>query len=77
MFRRSKLGTEVRQFYRRALRVIGDFERDGDRATYYDYLRLKVRGNARLTDDKVIKRMLSEANEELDWVKRIQDIKLK
>jgi hypothetical protein len=77
MFRKSKLGGDVRQIYRRALRVIGRFDRGTDRSTYYDYLRIKVRGNAHLSDDKVIKRLLSEANEELGWVENILNSKPK
>ena len=76
MFRRpSKLGAEVRKFYRRSIRVISRFERNEDQRTYYDYLRLKLAENATLTDDRVIRRLLNQANEELDWVTKILDEK--
>jgi len=76
MFRRgSKLGTEVRGFYRKAIRVISRFERNSDQRTYYDYLRIKLAENASVTDDRVIRKLLNQANEELDWVKKILDDK--
>jgi hypothetical protein len=78
MFRRgSKLGAEVKSFYRRAIKVIGRFDRNSDQRTYYDYLRIKLAENASVTDDRVIRKLLNTANEELDWVKKILDDKEK
>jgi len=78
MFRRaSKLGPEVRVFYRRAIKVIGRFDRNSDQRTYYDYLRIKLAENASVTDDRVIRKLLNTANEELDWIQKILDDKEK
>ena len=78
MFRRAgKLGPEVRVFYRRAIKVIGRFDRNSDQRTYYDYLRIKLAENASVTDDRVVRKLLNTANEELDWIQKILDDKEK
>ena len=72
---RKEVASAVRAFYRRAIKVIARFERNSDRRTYYDYLRIKLAENASVTDDRVIRKLLKTANEELDWVKKILDDK--
>ena len=41
---------------------------DDHQKIWYDYLQLKLEDNRGLKNDKKIKRLLNEADEELDWV---------
>jgi len=54
-------------FYRKALRVVQQLEGE-HKVVYYTYLRMKYKENARIRDTKKIKLIITEANEELDWL---------
>jgi hypothetical protein len=76
MRRRSKLGPEVRSFYRKTLRIIYQLEYN-HQATWYDYLRLKLTANADIRDDKKISKLLAAGHEELELVSRVLEEKRK
>ncbi len=65
----------VFSFYRQALRTIRRFPSFDQRQIYYDLLRLKFTEQARQRDPAQIKRLLSSAHEELDWLKSVLDRK--
>ena len=76
MLRRSRLGGEVRAFYRKTLRVVFQLEERHQRI-WYDYLRLKFGESADVRDDRKVKRLLAAGHEEVDWVVSVLERKNK
>ncbi len=64
----------VKGFYKKCLKVIMTLQPDHQKI-WYDYTRLKFAENENCKDPKKIKTLLSNAEEELDWV--IKVVKLK
>ena len=69
---------EVLKFYRDCLNVVLRLENE-HKKTYYDYIKLKFAENRKTTDIKRVQQLLSEGQEELEWIKKlllIRDSKL-
>jgi hypothetical protein len=58
--------------YRRCMRVVQQLQPHHQK-TWYDYVRLKYSENSSLTDDRAIKKKISSAYEELEWLQSVLD----
>lgn len=61
---------KVTALYRRILRVIKELEPEHQK-TYYDYTRIKMQQNANVKDSREIMKLITAAEEELQWVESV------
>lgn len=73
MFSRKSLRLlrpQALSLYRKCMRIIMKLERSHQK-TWYDYIKLKFEENRGNNDETKIKKLFSEANEQLDWVQTV------
>ena len=76
MFRRipRNHNTAAIGLYRKCMRTIGKLQ-EAHRNIWYDYVRLKYQEYANVRNTKEISKLISEGNDELQWVNSVIDRK--
>lgn len=75
MFFRQKVSPkESIALYRRCMKIIMRLQPNHQKI-WYDYTRLKFEENAQVTDKAKIKKLIADAEEEINWVKSVLDRK--